>query len=279
MSNRIIVFGAIVALCVTAVGWSAEKGKRKPLPPIADPVEVKFFEAMESGQIKVLVVAPNYSQMMLRVQNTTDTPLRVLLPETIDAVPAARRQVQQTLQRNGMPASLANNYGPSQGGSQGLGGSLAGPWSQDPSVAGQRNAQKNGKQNPQPEEEDPKPLAWTLAPGQLIQLQIPCFCLEFGKPDPNRKIPYEMVQLQDLNGQPAVQELIKRFAQGDIDQRVAQLAAWHIASGTPWPMLAQLKLPRTNGRGGPVSQRELMAAKTLAESLPSYGQQRSLGDR
>ncbi len=279
MSNRILGFGAIVALCVTGVGWSAEKGKKSPLPPVADPVEVKFFEAIESGQIKVLVVAPNYSQMMLRVQNTTGTPLRVLLPETIAAVPTARRQVQQTLQQNGMPASLGNNYGPYQGGSQGLGGSLAGPWSQDPSVSGQRNAQKNGQQNPQPEEDEPKPLAWTLAPGQLIQLQIPCFCLEFGKPDPNRKILYEMVQLQDLNDQPAVQELIKRFAQGDIDQRVAQLAAWHVASGTPWPMLAQLKLPRTNGRGGPVSQRELMAAKTLAESLPSYGQQRSLGDR
>lgn len=282
MGNRIIGFGLIVALGVTGNSWSAEKGK-KTAPPEVDPVEVAFFDAMQSGQIQVHVVAPNYAQMMLRVQNATDTTLRVLLPETIAAVPSARRQAQQTLQQHGMPASLADNWGPYQGGSQGLGGSLAGPWAQPPSVALQRNVQKNGPQDnrgkAQPAEEAPQPRSWTLAPGQLLQLQIPCFCLEFGKPDPNRKIPYEMVELQELNDQPAVQELLKRFAQGDIDQRVAQLAAWHVASGTPWPMLAQLKLPRTNGRGGPVSQRELVAAKMLAESLPSYGHQRSLGDR
>ena len=282
MSNRIIGFGAILALLIAGIGWGAEKGKKTP-PPVVDPVEVEFFEAVQSGQIKVQVVAPNYSQMMLRVQNMAATPLRVLLPETIAAMPTARRQAQQAFQQNGMPPSLANNYGPYQGGSQCLGGSLAGPWAQDPAVLAQRGAQKSGKkgesQDSQPESEAPQSLSWTLAPGQLIQLQIPCFCLEFGKPDPNRKIAYEMVQLQDLNDQPAVQELLKRFAQGDIDQRVAQLAAWHVANGTPWQILAQLKLPRANGRGGPVSQRELIGAKTLAESLPSYGQQRSLGDR
>ena len=128
MSTRFIGFSAIAVLCITGIGWSAEKGKKTP-PPAIDPVEVEFFQAAQSGQIKVHVVAPTYSQMMMRVQNTTNTPLRVLLPETIAAVPAARRQVQQALQQNGMPASLANNYGPGQGGSQGLGGSLAGPCS------------------------------------------------------------------------------------------------------------------------------------------------------
>jgi len=278
MSTRFFCFGAIVALCLTGLGWGAEKGKKASAPAV-DPVEVEFFAAAQSGQIKVHVVAPSYAQMTMRVQNTTETPLRVLLPETFAAVPSARRQVQQALQQNGMAPSLANNYGPYQGGSQGLGGSLAGPWAQDPSVTGQPTRQPIGQQNPPAADEEKKPLAWTLAPGQFIQLQIPCFCLEFGKPDPNRKIPYEMVQLQDLNSQPAVQELLKRFAQGDIDQRIAQLTAWHVASGTPWQMLAQLKLPRTNGRGGPISQRELLAAKMLAESLPSYGQQNSLGDR
>jgi hypothetical protein len=103
--------------------------------------------------------------------------------------------------------------------------------------------------------------------------------LEYGKPDPHRRIPYQLVELQDLSNQPAVKELLQRFGQGGIDQRVAQLAAWHIASGVPWPMLAQVKFPRSAGRGASnVSPQELVAARQLCELLPSYAQAPSLGN-
>ena len=84
----------------------------------------------------------------------------------------------------------------------------------------------------------------------MTQIQLPCFCLEFGKPDPNRRIPYQMVELQDLNNRPAVQELLDRFSQGGLDQRIAQLAVWHVANGVPWQALAKVTFPRSSRRGG-----------------------------
>ena len=75
-----------------------------------------------------------------------------------------------------------------------------------------------------------------------MQIQVPCFCLEFGKPERRirtGRIPYQMVELQDLNNRPAIQELLDRFSKGDLDQRIAQLAAWHVADGASWQTLAQ----------------------------------------
>jgi hypothetical protein len=252
--------------------WCQEDDKAADTA-VVEPVEVELFAAAKSGQLKVAVVPQSYSSMTLRVRNNTPGPLRVLLPESLAAIPTSRWRTQQNLQQNGMPPSLANNYGPDQGGSQGLGASLAGPWAKGQPATGENTTD-------QPLDSAAAPRTWTLAARQMIQIQLPCFCLELGKPDPNRRIPYQLVELQDLNSQPAVQELLKRFGEGEIDQRVAQLAAWHVANGTAWQVLAQVKFPRANGRGGSgVSQRELLAAKQLAESLPSYGQQPSLSDR
>jgi hypothetical protein len=235
-------------------------------------VDVELFDAIDAGQVRTAVVADGFSQMTLRVFNVTPTPLRIAVPEVFAALPVARQQAQKTLQQQGVPDSLAYGYAQNFGGSQGLGGSLAGPWSQqtgqvaavpDASDAGDRQAPGR---------------VWLVPPGAPIQFRVPCFCLEYGKPDPNRRIPYQLTRLTDLNGSPAVRELLERFGQGGCEQRVAQLAVWHVANGVPWAMLARLELPRGTGRGTRnVTPVELLAARQLAESLPSYGQSGSLG--
>ncbi|MHB0957227.1 MAG: hypothetical protein ACYC0X_24385 [Pirellulaceae bacterium] len=279
MNRKTRCLAIVVALCGATYGWCGE-GEAGRQAPATESVEVDLLSAAKSGQVQIAVVPQSYLTMTMRVRNNTEDTLRVLLPETFAAIPTARWQTQQALRQQGMPPSLANNYGPSQGGAQGLAGSLAGPW-----VAGQPTtvpnlAEQQADNNNNNNNTASAHRTWTLAAGQLIQIQVPCFCLEYGKPDPNPRIPYQMIELQDLNEKPAVQELLTRFARGDLDQRVAQLAAWHVANGVPWPMLAQVKFPRSFGRrGSGVSKRELLAAKQLSESLPSYNQPSSLGDR
>lgn len=271
--NAKAVFLSVVLSLAWAIPGFCQKGGKPAEPALGEPIEVELLSAVRSGQIQLAVVPQSYSLMTLRVRNYTSGTLRVLLPETLAAIPTARWQTQQALQQNGMPPSLAQNSYPNQGGSQGLGASLTGPWANGQPASGQGPADA-------PDGGVTAPRSWTLAAREMIQIQVPCFCLEYGKPDPNRRIPYQVVELQDLNDQPAVEELLKRFGQGDLDQRIAQLAAWHVANGVPWQMLAQVKFPRTQGRGASgVTQRELLLAKQLSESLPSYGQQRSLGDR
>jgi hypothetical protein len=272
MNVKTLLLGVVLSLYGALPGWCRE-GDKAAEPTVGEPVEVELFAAVRSGQLQVVVVPQSYSLMTMRVRNNTPGTLRVPLPETFAAIPTSRWQTRQVLQQNGMAPSLANNYGPYQGGSQGLGGSLAGPWANGQAANGRKSADSQAGSATAPH-------TWTLAAGQMIQIQVPCFCLEYGKPDPNQRIPYQLVELQDLNDQPAVQELLKRFGQGDLDQRIAQLAAWHVANGTSWHMLAQVKFPRSSGRGGSgVLQRELLAAKQLSESLPSYHRQSSLGNR
>jgi hypothetical protein len=214
----------------------------------------------------VSVVPQNFSIMTLRVRNKTSDTLKVLLPETLAAIPTARRKAQEKLQQNGMPPSLAHNYPPAQGSSQGLGFSLAGPWADQKAAQAQESADA-----PDSDDEPTGPRVWTLAAGELMRLEVPCFCLEYGRPDPNRRIPYQLVALKDLNNQPAVEELLRRFGQGTVDQRVAQLAAWHVANGVSWQMLARMKFPRSAGRAaGVVTQEDLLSAQELCQRLPSY---------
>lgn len=263
-----ITLTSLPGLC----GEKQQDKQQQPQTTQSTPESIELFAAIQGGKISVALVPQSYSALNLRVRNNTRQALKVELPSTIAAVPTARLQARQGATG---PTSLSNGFqfGQNQGGSQGLGGSLGGPW------AGGTLAQvkdKAGKSQPV----NSGPRYWTLAPRQVFQTQIPCFCLEFGKPDPNSRIPYQLCPLDQLNNRPAVKELIDQFAQQRIAQSVAQLAAWHIANDVPWQLLTRVQFPRTpNSRGHHVTPMELVAARKLAESLPSYGQPSSLAGR
>lgn len=236
--------------------------------------EVEFFDAHENGKIDVRVVAGSYAMMAMRVRNVTRTPLKIKLPKTFAAVPVARMQAQKIMQNQGYNGNLGDSYGQNNGGSQGLGGSLGGPWWGNSLAQGSRNQQAGQEQHENSRDQSQYLM---IAPGRFVQAQIPSFCLEFGKPDPNSRIPYVICRLRDLNDNKAVEELIERFAKQGINQYVAQLAAWHIGNNVPWPVLAKVQFPRSRtSRGHRVTQRELLAAKQLAESMPSYAKRDSL---
>lgn len=272
MTGRRLAWMLMVGMSLLPVAVRVS-GQQPSAAPQQEWVEVDLFDAIDAGQLRTNVVADGYTQMTLTVRNETPQTLRVTLPEVFAALPTARRQMQQTMQRQGVPDSLAFQYAQNQGGSQGLGGSLGDPWLwQSPNAAGAQGGSEQGPAAPD--------RFWVIPPRQPVQFRLPCFCLEYGKPDPNRRIPYELARLTELNGHPAVRELLDRFGKGGCDQRVAQLAVWHVANGVPWPVLARIELARSGGRGTrKVAPVELVAAKQLAESLPSYGAVTSLSER
>ena len=236
-----LLFGAGVAWALTSFGAEQQAERTAPRKP----VEVEFFSAMEAGQIHVRVVPNSYSSLMMGVGNVTGNPLRVRLPAHFAAVPVARVQAWQAMQMRGVAASLSDNFG-QYGNTQGLGGSFAGPWWGN-SLA------ENGDSY----------LA--LAPGQVTQARVPCFCLEYGRPDPNRRTPYVICPLAELNGQPALAELLRQFAKQGINQSAVQLAVWNIATGVPWPELSRVRFPRTEtSRGHRVTPVEVAAGQQLA---------------
>jgi hypothetical protein len=268
----------LIMLCLAGI-WSAAprlcwSTDDETAPTDAQAVPVELFAGLRSEQLQATVIPHSYALMTLRVRNVSQDLLEVSLPKSFAAIPTARWEKQQKLAQQDRSPSLADGYQVDRSGSQGLAASTAGSWMKSPPAASEAAGSVAVSRAAD------QPPTWTLAPRQQVQVQVPCFCLEFGKPNPNRRIPYQLVELRELNSRPAIEELLERFAREELDQRVVQLATWHVANGVPWETLAGLKFPRVAGRGGSdVTSEQLLAARQLSESLASADQQRSLGDR
>lgn len=70
------------------------------------------------------------------------------------------------------------------------------------------------------------------------KLTVPCVCLEHGKKDPNPRMNYKVVPIEQVNADPRVSELCSLLGQGRIPQNTAQASAWHLANGLSWEQLA-----------------------------------------
>jgi hypothetical protein len=229
------------------------------------PLSVELFDAIDIGQVEVNVIAHSYANVSLRIRNMTDRTLKVQLPDVFAAVPVPKLDRRQRSQARPNQGYLG------QGGSQGIGGSLA-----DLGTP-QQAAEEVDNQLPQVAAQR-QGAVLTIAAKKTVKEKVDSFCLEFGKPDPHRRIPYKLVRLEQFNDQAALRELLRAYGAGEHPQRVAQLAVWHVANGVPWQQLAHLRLQRAFGGGRRTfSLDEVMAAQKLVTSLPSY-QQPSLGN-
>ena len=212
---------------------------------VLEPVDVKLFEAIGRGQVASKIVANGYSVMSLALQNRTPRVLRVTAPEAFAAVP----QKQVSRRKSGGSTLYSYRGSGDDGYPQGLGGSFY-----------------NREQPTLPNENqgEYKVATWLLQPGQTVTFQVPCFCMEFGKPDPNPRVPYVLLPLRAVTKSPAISELLVRFGKGKCPQSVAQLAMWNVANGTSWQLLSKVRWPNNKAQ---VSGTELRAAGQLVQSL------------
>jgi hypothetical protein len=95
-------------------------------------------------------------------------------------------------------------------------------------------------------------------------------CLEHGKPDPKPRVPYQIVPLEQVTKQPEVAELLFALGTNPDRQRIAQIAAWHLANGMTWQQLDALTITHLNGRRERwFHPAQIEAARKLVERLPS----------
>jgi hypothetical protein len=94
-------------------------------------------------------------------------------------------------------------------------------------------------------------------------------CLEHGKPDPKPRVPYKIVPLETITAEPAVAAVLAQLGKGKYNQRVAQIAAWHLANDMSWEQLDGLRIKHLNGRQERwFHAAEIEAAMRLVKSLP-----------
>ena len=85
----------------------------------------------------------------------------------------------------------------------------------------------------------------------MKKLKVTTVCLEHGKRDPRRRTPIEIRPLDSWTDKAEVIELCKMLGRGQIDQRSAQAAAWHLQNEMSWQELASKQIKHLNGRHEP----------------------------
>lgn len=217
---------------------------------------VEVFAALQAGQLEATLIAKDASQACLQLHNKTDRPLNVRLPAALGGVPVLA-QFNFPFPPNG-----AANQGNAENSPQplGLGNPLLNLGNNLP------GNQRNGP--------GPNFAVFSIAPEKVAQLRLPGVCLQHGWPDPKPQIAYELRPLESVTGKPAVYELCVMLARGEIRQRVAQAAAWHLNNDMSWKTLKAERLRFAfGGLSEPYfSKRELAdAEKAVATAIERAG--------
>jgi hypothetical protein len=116
-----------------------------------------------------------------------------------------------------------------------------------------------------------------IAPEKVGQLKaVPSVCLDYGKGEPRAAIPYTIKPLEDYTTQPGVREVGEMLSKGRINQRVAQVCAWHLNNGLTWEKLASKQLRFADGSTRPYfSPQEIQAAMQVSAVAVQLASQRA----
>jgi hypothetical protein len=71
-----------------------------------------------------------------------------------------------------------------------------------------------------------------------FKVKVTTVCLEHAKKDPNPRVQYKMVPVEQFTEDPRVHEVLKQLGYNRMTQNVAQAAAWHLMDGLSWSFLA-----------------------------------------
>ncbi len=192
---------------------------------------VDLFEAMEAGQIAVRFIPKDSTQGRVFIKNNSGKPLNVRLPEAFGAT--------QVLAQMGMGGMGMGGMGGGGGGGQGMGGGMGGGGG-----GGMFNvpAEKEGN------------------------FKVPCVCLEHGKAEPRAQMTYTIKPIQSFTTKPGVAEMLKDLGNYKIEQRAAQVAAWHLNNGMTWEQLAGKRIERGDGTSySYFTPQELQAGMQIVE--------------
>jgi len=196
--------------------------------------QVEMFAAMKSGELDVKFIPKNDREANVLLKNNTKRPLSVKLPDAFAGVPALGQAAGGGRRGGG---------GGNQGGGGGMGGMGGGGM-------------------------------FNIPPEQVKQLKVDIVCLEHGKKDPRPKVPYEIRPIESFTTKPGVAELCAMLGRGEIDQRAAQVAAWHLNSDLSWEQLASKRIEHLDGTSEPYfTPIELAQGAAIAETAQKQAAQ------
>jgi hypothetical protein len=224
----------------------------KTQSPVEGFSSVELFQAMDHGQIKVIVRNKDAANANLIVENKSDKPLAIRMPLAFSCVPVMR---QGGAGAPGMGGGMGGGgmggggfggggMGGGMGGmNQGVGGGMGGGMGGGGFGGGGMGGGGMGGGGM-----GGGGGFFNIPPGRVGKTSLKTFCLEEGKPDPRSRIEYRIQPLTDLNSDPKIFEMCRMLANDEIAQPVAQAAAWNVANGLSWQeLLFKNRIERMDG--------------------------------
>ncbi len=227
------LLGVGVLLIVAATAAAAEqtqpavaKEKKVTSKLQVDPKaeRIDMFDGMKNGQIDVSMVPKNAFGGTAFFENNTDKPLTVKLPNSFVAVQVLK---QLGLGSNaGTSSTTTGGRAQPAGGGMGMGGMGMG-------MGGIGGYGGGG--------------FFSVPPETIVRVPYETVCLAHGKPDPNSKMRYKPIPVDEFSKDPVLAEILTMVPTGKVDRQVLQAAAWHLTDKMSWEQLADKRLGRLGG--------------------------------
>lgn len=240
---------ALVALMLPAVAREpVRRGRSRGVNPSASVAvaaqTAELFAAKADGLVAVKYIPNDSRSAQVIITNKTSKPLSLRLPAAFAGVPV--------LAQMGMGGGAAAGFGAGGigGGPQATGGGLGGQ-GMNGMGGGGAGAAGGG--------------AFSIPPQKTRVIRVTTVCLEHGKPEPSSRHAYEFEPVESFSNDPTLAIVLASLGRGELSQKVAQAAAWHLSNGLSWEQLAAEKIDHAGGVPDEAyfSQAELVAAQRV----------------
>lgn len=249
--GRLPQVGALAGVFLTAALLAASEPIKGVREFNSHDQTVELFSAAEEGLLEIRVVPRDATECRLLIANKSDQPLNVRLPEAMAAVPVLAQGIgdfsnfDQTANGRNAPQQLGigNSFGTQGSGNQQL-----------------------FNQPGQNRDNQPFFAPFNIAPEKVAQLRLTAMCFDPGNPDPKPAMPYELRPLDSVAQEPGVRELCAMVGRGELSQRAAQAAAWHLHNHLSWDRLRAMRFKVAFGQTHPYfTRRQLEQGQKAAE--------------
>ena len=225
---------ALVAVfCVAqALPAAARTGRVRAITkPKFDPdaKQVGLFQGIKDGSLAAQLILKNSKQGNVLIENKTDQPLTVKLPDAVVGV--------HVLKQGGLGMGMSAPGGGGGGGMQGGGGGGGGQSSGGGMQGGGGGMQGGGGGMGM----------FSIPPQKIVRLPYRGVCLEHGKKEPTSRMTYRLIPVDQYSKDAGLHELLTLVARGQLPTPVAQAAAWNINSKMAWQSLAAKRQNRLGG--------------------------------
>ena len=123
--------------------------------------------------------------------------------------------------------------------------------------------------------------AFSIPAEKTRVLRVVTVCLEHGKPEPSSRYPYKLTALESFSNDPKLAVVMESLSRGELSQKVAQAAAWHIANGLSWQQLAAKMIDHAGGDPDEAyfTPEQLLVAHRVVASATQAALQRKAGSQ